>query len=87
MDSALRHDYKGGAPKAEPVLTKIMLCRASGERATDSCVARGEAYEDEIPADLVPAAYCSVHGGSGPPETSHGGKREGFFGRILKWFR
>lgn len=85
MNEAVALNYKPLAPKAQPLLAKTVLCRVSGLLATDSCRAQGHAYEDDLPYELVPQAHCSMHGGGGP--ASSGGKKEGFFGRLFKWFR
>ena len=73
-------------PKAAALIARVSLCRVSGQLATSECAAHGDAYDDELPPDLVPQAYCPVHGGSGPPPVG-GQKKEGFFGRLFKWFK
>ncbi len=86
MKAAIAHDYKSTVPKAEPLVARVSLCRVSGQLATGECAAHGDAYEDELPVDAVPQSYCQVHGGNGAPAPG-GQKKEGFFGRIFKWFR
>lgn len=47
-----------------PVTTRpVILCRQSGQRATPGCRAAGTAYEDLVPADLVPNErdFCTIH--------------------------
>jgi penicillin-binding protein 1A len=85
MNESVSLNYKSAVPKAEPMMAKAILCRVSGLLATDGCRAEGQAYEDELPADLVPQAYCSVHGAGGPATSTE--RKEGFFGRLFKWFR
>jgi penicillin-binding protein 1A len=85
MNETVSLNYKSTILKAEPMMAKAILCRVSGLLATDGCRGEGQAYEDELPAELVPQAYCNVHGGGGPARTTE--RKEGFFGRILKWFR
>jgi penicillin-binding protein 1A len=86
MTEALKEGYQSTIPKAEPMKAKVQLCRVSGQLATDSCRARRYGYSDELPPELVPQDFCSVHGGSGPrgaaPE-----KKDGFFSRLFRWFR
>jgi penicillin-binding protein 1A len=86
MNAAIAHGYRPAVPRATSVVARASLCRVSGQLATDECSARGDAYEDELPADLVPTSYCPVHGG-GAASPGGGQKKEGFFGRILKWFK
>jgi penicillin-binding protein 1A len=86
MNEAVKLNYKSSTPKAEPVVAKANLCRVSGLLATDSCVAHGTAYSEELPYELVPQAYCATHGGGGPvtrTERREGGLR-GFFNRLFK---
>jgi penicillin-binding protein 1A len=85
MNETVKLNYKAAAPKAEPVTAKAVLCRVSGLLATENCSAQGQAYEDELPYELVPQNYCATHGGSGPRVA--GQREEGFFGRLFKWFR
>ena len=85
MNEAVQLNYRPLAPKAEPVQARVSLCRVSGLLATDACEAHGQAYSDSLPYELTPQAYCTVHGGSAPP--APGQKKEGFFGKLFKWFR
>jgi len=83
MNAALQQGYKPMAPKAEPVLVKATLCRESGMLATSGCP---NPYTDDLPQELVPREYCTVHVGSmavGPKQE----KKPGLLGRIFKWFR
>jgi penicillin-binding protein 1A len=86
MNAALAHDYKSAVPQAGSLVARVSLCRISGQLATGECAGRGDAYEEELPADAVPQSYCQVHGGNAPPPAG-GPKKEGFFGRVFKWFR
>lgn len=85
MNEAVALNYRPLAPKAQPVMARTALCRVSGLLATDSCRAQGHAYEDDLPYEIVPQAYCATHGGGGPAAT--GEKKEGFFGKLFKWFK
>jgi penicillin-binding protein 1A len=85
MNETVSLNYKSTVLRAEPMMAKAILCRVSGLLATDGCRDQGQAYEDELPAELVPQAYCNVHGGAGPARTTE--RKEGFFGRLFKWFR
>ena len=86
LNKAAELGYTSNVPKAEPMLSKPTLCRVSGLLATDACAAQGQAYQDELPPELVPQALCHVHGGTmaGQQEPE---KKEGFFGRLFRWFR
>jgi hypothetical protein len=87
MNEAVKLNYKSSAPKAEPVVAKANLCRVSGLLATDSCVAHGSAYSEELPYELVPQAYCTTHGGGGPvtrAERREGSGIRGFFNRLFR---
>ncbi|HEY2573464.1 MAG TPA: penicillin-binding transpeptidase domain-containing protein, partial [Verrucomicrobiaceae bacterium] len=85
MNAAIAKGYKSTVPKASSLVAKVNLCRVSGQLATTPCAERGDAYEDELPPELVPQIYCQVHGGSGPPVPRQ--KRDSFFGRIFRWFK
>ncbi len=86
MNAAISHDYKSTVPKATAMTARVSLCRISGQLATGECAAHGDAYEDDLPPELVPPYYCPAHGGGAAPPTG-GPKKEGFFGRVFKWFR
>jgi penicillin-binding protein 1A len=86
MNAAIALGYKSDVPKAEALVARVSLCRTSGQLATSECAARGDAYEDELPVDAVPQAYCAVHGGHAAPPAG-GRKKDGILGRIFKWFK
>ncbi len=76
-------------PPIEPPLTHIRLCRTSSLIATESCASHGAAYDDDLPYELVPQAFCPVHGIGGaaprlgvPPGSSRGG----LWNRVRGWF-
>ncbi len=87
--------YRLEAPKAEPVLADAQLCRVTGYLATQGCGNVGVAYQDQIPYELVPQAYCQLHQGarSQRPQASSGGQgqpareRRSLFDRIKGLFR
>ncbi len=90
MKKTVALDYKADPPPDMP-LTRVKLCRTSSLLATDACEAAGALYEDDIPYELIPQAFCQVHGVGGPsyntyqrPRRPEGG---GFFDRIRGWFR
>jgi penicillin-binding protein 1A len=85
MNETVKLNYLPLAPKAEPLMAKAILCRVSGLLATDGCRSHDTAYEDELPYEMTPQSYCATHGAGGPARTAE--KKEGFFGRIFKWFR
>ncbi len=86
MNSALAHDYKSDVPAAGQMIARTTICRVSGRLATSACAAQGEAYNEDLPLELVPHDYCTVHNGTGSEE-NRGEKKPGFFGRIFKWFK
>ena len=71
-------------------LSHVSLCRTSSLLATDQCSAAGASYEDDLPYDLVPQAFCPVHGvggtapGYAPPQRNNGG---GLWDTVRSWFR
>lgn len=86
MNAAIKGGYKPAAPKAEPVMEKASLCHESGQLATSACP---NAYQDDLPPDMVPQVYCTLHGGGAVPSSrrTSSAERPGFFGRVFKWFR
>jgi len=44
-------------------LARVVVCANSNQLATDGCVEAGASYETTLPADKVPTAACSIHGG------------------------
>lgn len=86
MTAALREGYQSAVPEAEPMRSKIHLCRMSGQLATEACRARGHGYTDELPYELVPQDFCHIHGGTRPPDAAPE-KKDGFFSRLFRWFR
>jgi penicillin-binding protein 1A len=88
MKQALVLNYKPEAPKAEPMMAKVNLCRVTGLLATDGCAAQKLAYSDELPYELVPQAFCDQHGaGTLPREEEREERPKSFFGRLFKWMR
>jgi penicillin-binding protein 1A len=66
MNASVKLGYVSRGPRVEVPLTSVALCRASGHIATESCYQQNSAYQDNIPYELVPQNFCSVHDGSGP---------------------
>jgi penicillin-binding protein 1A len=88
---AVELGYIPAGPRAEPLLTKVALCRTSSQLATPGCQSVGAAYEDELPYELVPQGFCEAHSGmiahpSSAPRAS-GPRGPGLFDRIRGWFR
>lgn len=44
-------------------LARATVCATSNQLATDGCLAAGTGYEITLPADKVPNAACTIHGG------------------------
>jgi len=63
MKTADKLGYKAEGLKSQLSFDECRLCRASGKRATAGCEAAGEAYTDNVPADLAPAEndLCPDH--------------------------
>ncbi len=80
-----------GEPPPEVPFNRVKLCRNSSLLATDACQAAGALYEDDLPYELIPQAFCQVHGVGG---TTYGGSQPqqpresgGFWNRVKGWFR
>jgi penicillin-binding protein 1A len=88
MKSAVALDYKPVALAAEALDSEVTLCRVSGQLATAACQQAGQAYTDELPVEMVPQSACAVHGGGGIfTRTEPREKKDGFFGRLFRWFK
>ena len=63
MKTADKLGYKAEGLKSQLSFVECRLCRESGKRATAGCENAGEAYTDNMPADLAPAEndLCPVH--------------------------
>lgn len=63
MKTADRLGYKAGDLHSNIDLTSVELCKLSGKRATVGCRSAGNAYTDQIPADIAPAPedLCPIH--------------------------
>ena len=66
MNASVKLGYVSRGPRVEVPLTSVALCRASGHIATEACYQQNSAYQDNIPYELVPQNFCSIHNGSGP---------------------
>ena len=79
------------SPPVQVPLTRVTLCRTSSLLVTDNCRAIGASYEDELPYDLVPQAFCPVHGVGGPatglPPPRRRQEGGGFLDALRSWFR
>ncbi len=90
MKKAESLGYMKDPPVTLPA-THVALCRTSSLLASDQCSSAGTSYEDDLPYDLVPQAFCPVHGVGGrapgllsPRRNSGGG---GLWDTVRKWFR
>ncbi|MCW1916108.1 transglycosylase domain-containing protein [Luteolibacter sp. GHJ8] len=63
MKTADKLGYKAEGLKSQLSFVECRLCRESGKRATNGCELDGEAYTDNVPADIVPAEndLCPIH--------------------------
>jgi len=89
MKSTIAAKYTPSTLKAEPLMAKVSLCRVTGKLATDGCLAHNLAYDDELPYDLVPQDFCTVHGVENAPRRQREREPEspGVLGRLFRWFR
>ncbi|CAN5420118.1 penicillin-binding protein 1A [soil metagenome] len=96
MKHAEKIGYRLEAPKAQPALAQVNLCRVTGGLSTQGCANAGVAYQDDIPHDLVPQGYCQQHQGvrAPPPQAQRGSapapsgqQRKSLVDKIKGWFR
>ncbi|CAN5754615.1 PBP1A family penicillin-binding protein [soil metagenome] len=87
MSGAVELNYKTTALKAEPMMTKVNLCRMSGKLSTGGCQSAGQEYADELPDELVPQSFCSLHGSGGRFEKPASGKSGGLWSRFKGLFK
>jgi len=66
MQHAPEGKYPARPLRDSPDLQKATLCKVSGLRATDACVAQGQAYDTVLPAAKIPAATCRTHAAPAP---------------------
>ncbi len=82
MNAAQQQGYQPAAPKAEPLFVKASLCHESGQLATSGCP---HSYQDDLPPELVPQAYCALH--AGMAQTPRREEKPGLLGRLFRLFR
>ncbi|HSJ04869.1 MAG: transglycosylase domain-containing protein [Verrucomicrobium sp.] len=87
MKAGVELNYKSTTLKAEAVESPVLLCRVSGQLATEACRQAGQAYEDELPVEMIPQGACGVHGGGIFTRNESPAKKEGFFGKLFRWFK
>jgi penicillin-binding protein 1A len=63
MKTANRLGYKAGKLNHKADLIDISLCRLSGKRTTEACIAAGTSYVDGVPADIILSEndLCPLH--------------------------
>jgi penicillin-binding protein 1A len=66
MQHAPEGKYAAHPLRDPPDLRKTTLCKVSGLRATDACVAQGQAYDTVLPAAKIPANVCRTHAAPAP---------------------
>lgn len=64
MKRAAEGGYAAVGRRPEEPMTRVALCRHSSGLATGGCHEKGCAYEDELPYELIPEVFCSLHGGA-----------------------
>ncbi len=89
MNAALKLGYKKQTQRIEVPLSSVALCRVSSQLATESCRQQGAAYQEDLPYELVPGAFCGVHGGAPVARGSSGTQpaRRSVLDRLRGWFR
>jgi 1A family penicillin-binding protein len=63
MKTAERLGYPAKKVGAGVTLKPVTLCRQSGQRATPGCKAAGAAFDELVPADILPPErdFCTIH--------------------------
>lgn len=87
MNGAVELNYKATTLKAEPMMTKVNLCRTSGKLAVSGCQNAGQAYVDELPDEMIPEMFCSLHGSGGRFERPSAPKGGGLWNRFKGFFK
>jgi penicillin-binding protein 1A len=94
MKAAEKFGYLNVASPEQPN-TKVHLCKKSSLLATQACEEHGAAYDDDLPYDVVPQAFCPVHGVGGyqtregrlaQPQQRPRSSEGGFWRRVRGWF-
>lgn len=85
MNRAVALGYATTAPRPEPPLSRVALCRRSSALATSGCQDAGCAYEDDLPYELVPEVFCRLHRGeeTDPPSPP---RAPSLWQRVRRWF-
>ena len=93
MNAALERGFEAEVPRVQVPMSKVTLCRVSSQLASQGCAHAETAYEDELPYELVPQAFCSLHQGytgqpayTGRPPTRQS-SGPGLWDRLRGWFR
>ncbi|MCB1225350.1 MAG: hypothetical protein KDK99_06030, partial [Verrucomicrobiales bacterium] len=81
MQSAINLGYTGKPPADRVPMTQVRLCRQSGLLGEPGCEAAGAEYEAEMPYELVPQGFCTLHGEG--QQRSSGGLLQ----RLKGWLR
>ncbi len=83
--------YIAAGPRQEPPLQPVHVCRLSSLLATRDCQGAGTAYQDQLPADMLPQGWCAAHQGTWARPTLRDRRRpptaQGIFDRLRGWFR
>jgi penicillin-binding protein 1A len=61
MEDAAKYKYEA-RPFDRSELVPVVLCRTSGQLATQACVDAGTSYEVPLPKEVAPKETCSLHG-------------------------
>jgi len=85
MNRAVGLGYSSAVGRPEAPTSRVALCRHSSLLATGGCHAKGCAYEDELPYELVPGVFCDLHGGD---DAGKAAERPGssVWQRVRRWF-
>ncbi len=90
MIEAGQRGWSGPGPRSVAATQQVQVCRQTGRLATDACRARGDAYELELPFELIPRDFCRLpveSGGRDPvwQDDRDGGQPDGWFRRMRRW--
>lgn len=62
MQEAAQFRYEPAEIQLPVTLQQAVLCRLSGQLATDACQYEGQSYQAQLPEKLIPTVSCAVHG-------------------------
>jgi len=85
MKEVARFIGSDAVPRPAPASARVALCRGSGDLATAACHAKGMAYEDDLPYELLPNGFCAQHGELGGGSVEPPPRGDGWWSRLKHW--